>query len=91
MHIGLDEPEGKEDKKAPKQPIDNAVQPLDLEDTDTIPSAPAANGIAHVDSMNRVGSVDSLGAGSSMGGSESKPLLSRAVTGSAHKQSLFCG
>lgn len=88
MHIGLDDPHGKEDKKPPKQPVDNAVhpQPLDMPDTDTIPSAPAANGIAHFDSMDRVASVDSLGAGSSMGASESKPLLSRAVTGSGAKE-----
>ena len=86
MHIGLDDPHGKQDKKPPKQPTDNVVHPVDSEATDTIPSAPAANGIAHFDSMDRAASVDSLGAGSSMGASESRPLLSRAVTGSKAKE-----
>ena len=86
MHIGMDDPHGKQDKKPPKQPTDNVIHPVDEEATNTIPSAPAANGIAHFDSMDRAASVDSLGAGSSMVASESKPLLSRAATGSKAKE-----
>ena len=86
MHIGLDDPHGKEDKKPPKQPVSNVVHPVDEEATDTIPSAPAANGIAHLDSMDRAASVDSMGAASSMGASESRPLLSRAATPSKAKE-----